>query len=132
MSQYPSIEPSNIYCLQCGYDLTGVAIGGTCPECGARVAPVLQNDFAPASGKAIASMVLGIVAIPSCVLYGVPTLICSILAIIFWYLAKQDIRTGRFSASSASMATAGLACGLVGLGLVLLFVTLASAVWFFA
>ncbi len=33
----PTVEPSNFRCIKCGYDLSGTALGGSCPECGAPI-----------------------------------------------------------------------------------------------
>jgi len=111
---------SSVRCLKCGYDLTGVAIGSLCPECGAAVVPAFQSTSMPVSGKAVASLVLGIVSIPLCVCLGVPSLICGALALYFAKVARDDIAAGMFSEQSRGMATAGMICGLIGLGLSIL------------
>ena len=58
------------------------------------------------SGKAIASLVLGLVWV-----YG----ITSILAIIFGALAKKDIRESNGWVTGGGMATAGLVLGIIGI-----------------
>ena len=116
------VVPTSVYCVQCGYNLTGVAIGSTCPECGRTVAPSFHGQMLPTSGKAIASLVLGICSIPACVMYGIPAVICGCLAIFFAQKAKQQVDSGQASISSKSMATAGLICGIIGLCLGLLYV----------
>ena len=60
----------------------------------------------PVNGLAIASMVLGIIWI-----YGIG----SILALIFGYIARQQIRER--GGSGAGMATAGIVLGWVGVGI---------------
>ena len=129
MSQDPSLPPpplqnrsAHVHCRQCGYDLTGVAIGGNCPECGDPVTPAFLGQSAPASGKAIASMVLGIVSIVMCMFYGIPAIICGVLAIIFNRLAQTQIRQGTVSPGSIGMAKAGLITGIIGLALGLIFI----------
>jgi len=67
------------------------------------------------SGYAVASLVLGIASIVTCFCYGVPSLICGILALVFNNSAQRDIAAGRVSPGSAGMATAGRICGLIGL-----------------
>jgi len=116
------ITQTSVFCIQCGYNLSGVAIGASCPECGRTVAPSFHSQTLPTSGKAIASLVLGISSIVSCMFYGVPTLVCGPLAIIFARQAKGQVERGEASDASAGMATAGLICGIVGLGLVFLMV----------
>ena len=115
MTEPPIVRSAGVACLHCGYDLTGATIGGTCPECGAPVTPAFQSTMQPTCGKAIASMVLGICAIVGCALYGIPSLVCGILAIVFYKQAKRQIAAGGFSPASASMAKAGLICGIIGL-----------------
>lgn len=114
------VTPTSVFCVQCGYNLTGVAIGSTCPECGRTVAPSFHGQMLPTSGKAIASLVLGICSIVGCVFYGIPSLICGPLAIIFALMAKRQVADAKAGGSSAGMATAGLVCGIVGLCLVLI------------
>ena len=117
MTEPPIARSAGVVCLQCGYDLTGTTIGATCPECGAPVTPAFQSTMRPTSGKAIAAMVLGICSIPGCMLYGIPAIVCGILAIVFYKQAKRRIAAGEFSPGSMSMAKAGLICGIVGLAL---------------
>ncbi len=119
------VVPTAVFCLHCGYNLTGVAIGSTCPECGTRVMPLFQGHLLPTSGKAVAAMVLGICSIVGCMFYGIPSLICGPLAIIFAIQAKKQISQGEAGSSSLGMATAGLVCGIIGLSMVILIVGIA-------
>ncbi len=116
------VSPTSVFCIQCGYNLTGVAIGSHCPECGRMVAPSFHSPTLPTSGKAVASMVLGICSIAMCMFYGLPTLICSPLAIVFSIMAKKQVERGEAGGASTGMATAGMVCGIVGLLLALLFI----------
>lgn len=101
-----------IHCQSCGYDLTGVPIGQQCPECGNKVMPFGMNN--QTSGKAIASMVLGIISIVTCMGYGIIGMPCAILAIIFAKKARLAIRAGTAPPSSQGMASAGRVCGWIG------------------
>lgn len=121
------LTATTVFCVQCGYNLTGVAIGANCPECGRVVAPSFHSQMLPTSGKAITSMVLGICSIPMCVLYGVPAMICGVLAIIFSRIAKAQIQQGEAGANSKGMATAGMICGIIGLGLGLVYICIVGA-----
>jgi hypothetical protein len=91
------------------------------PPPGATRSPVpLPPPFAgpagPAtSGFAVASMILGICSLVTCLCYGVLPLICGILALVFAGHATRDIQAGRASISSAGMARAGRICGIFGL-----------------
>jgi hypothetical protein len=67
------------------------------------------------SGFAIASLVLGIASIVACMCYGVPSLICGILALVFHANAMRDINSGSAAPDSAGMARAGRICGIIGL-----------------
>ena len=110
-----SVAATEVRCMQCGYDLTGIAIGGVCPECGSLVTPSFHITSQPASGMAITSMVLGIISIPACFCYGIPSVILSILSIIFYVSAKKQVEAGKADRNSMGMAKAGLICGIVGL-----------------
>jgi len=123
-----AVQPTLVFCVACGYNLTGVAIGSTCPECGRTVAASFHGQLLPTSGKAIASLVLGIVSIVGCIMYGIPSLICGPLAIIFSRLARRQINQGEAGGASASMATAGMICGIIGLVMVLAFAALIVAI----
>lgn len=69
------------------------------------------------NGKAVAAMVLGIVW-----LYGIG----AILAIIFGVIAKGEIARSEGRMGGMGMATAGIVLGIVGLGLLLIFVIVAA------
>ncbi len=75
------------------------------------------NGQPQTSGKAIASMVLGICSIVTCMMYGIPGIICGVLAIIFAKQARAAIVNGTAPQTSAGMAKAGSVCGWVGLSL---------------
>ena len=109
------VTPTSVFCVECGYNLTGVAIGSTCPECGRTVAPSFHSQMLPTSGKAVAALVLGICSIPLCLLYGIPSIVCGILAIVFNRKAKAQVVDGKVNPASKGMATAGLICGIIGL-----------------
>lgn len=109
-----TIQSTTIRCTTCGYNLTGVAIGSTCPECGSKVDPSLLASQAPTSGKAIAAMVLGICSIPAaCMSYGILGLPCAVIGLILWHLAKKELAGS--TGSAAGMNTAGLVTSIIGL-----------------
>lgn len=111
-------DPTNYVCLTCGYDLSGTAVGGQCPECGAPVTHSLATGIPlPTSGKAIASMVLGICSIVLCMCYGLPGIIAGGVGLLMFYLARPDIRDGRVNSASSGMATAGLVTSIIGVAL---------------
>ena len=107
-------------CISCGYDLTGITLGSRCPECGGEVRYGGPN--LPGSGKAVTSLVLGILSIFGCVFYGLPAIVMGGLAIVFAQIAKANIRSNKVSPGSRGLATAGLVCGIVGTSLGVIYV----------
>jgi hypothetical protein len=84
------------------------------------VSPQLALPSRKTSGMAIASLVLGVLWI---------YWIGSILALIFGYVAKKEIRDSREPMEGNGLATAGVVLGWVGMGtlaLVILFVIIAA------
>jgi len=67
------------------------------------------------SGYAVASLVLGIASLVTCLCYAVPPLILGPLALVFSSIAMKDIRAGAAGPSSSGLAKAGKICGLIGL-----------------
>ena len=72
------------------------------------------------SGHAVASLVLGIISIPMCSAYGIPSLICGILAVVFAGTANRELAAGHVSPNSAGLARAGKICGWIGIALSIL------------
>jgi hypothetical protein len=102
-----------VRCIRCAYDLRGQPVDAQCPEC---ATPVAVSCAAPTtSGFAIASMVLGICSIVGCMAYGLPSLVCGILAIVFAGIGQRQVLDGRAAASSMGMAKAGRITGIIGL-----------------
>ncbi len=100
-------------CLACGYNISGLALGERCPECGSEVRQFATSGE-QTSGKAIASMVLGIVSIVTCMGYGIIGMPCAIIAIVLAKKARLAIQAGTAPPSSQGMATAGRVCGWIG------------------
>jgi hypothetical protein len=86
------IQAEAVICRHCGAMAT---VNGWAPGHSRRQTPERRTN-----GYAIASMVLGIVWA-----YGVG----SVLALVFGYMAKREIRESNDSQGGAGMATAGLA-----------------------
>jgi len=98
-------------------------IGQACPNCGTPVGKARQAG-GNSSGKAIAALVLGICSIVGCLFYGVPGLVCGILAIYFARKVRQEIEAGEADLSAKGMSDAGRICGIIGTCLSALFVVL--------
>lgn len=116
----PSIKPTGIACISCGYDVSGTALGSTCPECGTPVmdsipkpppiligADGLQRSPLPKSTAAGWSLGLGIASIPCCSPLGV-------IAIVLGAMALRDMSRGTVDPSSRPMAQIGIVFGVVG------------------
>ena len=123
----PTAPPSyvSVPCTRCGYNLTGIAIGGNCPECGAMVDASLyaSGGGAPPNGMAITSMIIGIIAVAG--LCCCPTGYLGIIGLIFGLVANNQMSTGAYNNASKGMATAGLICSGIGIGLALVWTLLA-------
>lgn len=113
-NQY-GVQGSSVTCIQCGYDLSGSAVGGTCPECGTAVHDSIRRSSAASgnSSSATASLVWGILGLALC---GV----CGIVALSYANKAKMEVARGIASPSSIGMATAGQVLGWVSVGILVL------------
>ena len=102
-----------IYCTHCGAELTGLSIGMPCPQCGVPVGSA--GAAQKTSGKAIASMVLGICSIPTCFCYGILSIIIGIVGVALGSMASKEIRRGGYSDSSKGFVMAGQICSWIGI-----------------
>ena len=115
----------NRQCQQCGWPTP--AAGPVCRNCGAdaRVGaggPAGLRPYTPVAapttnGMAVASLVLGILW-----LYWIG----SVLALIFGYIARQQIHQHQGLQRGQGMATAGIVLGWVGVGFLALILVLAA------
>lgn len=121
------IQPSGYACIECGYDLSGTAVGGQCPECGRPTADSLRTLPVQTSNSSLpmTAMVLGIVSIVS-VLVCLPLAVCGPVALALGWKANRDIRSGAII-GSAGMATAGMVMGVFGSVLMVLFIAIIIA-----
>jgi hypothetical protein len=109
------VHGTSLRCVGCGYDISGTAVGGHCPECGIDIATSLRGASLPTSGKAVASMILGICSIAiGCMSYGIVSIVCAPLAIIFASHAYRDVKAGEVNVNSRPLAMTGLITGIVG------------------
>ncbi|WP_030690608.1 DUF4190 domain-containing protein [Streptomyces globisporus] len=67
----------------------------------------------PANGMGTAGMVLGIIAVALFCLYGVPSLILGVLALIFSILGRKRVQRGQ--ATNSGQTTAGIILGAIGI-----------------
>jgi len=120
-----------VYCTNCGAQLDGLRVGEPCPNC--RVPVGSGKRGGGSSGKAIASLVLGICSFLACFMYGLPGVVCAVLAIVFGNQSRKAVAEGKMPESSLGMANAGRTCGIVGLCLSVFFMLamVAYIVWVF-
>ena len=83
---------------------------------------VLDNMQYPVK-KAAATLVLGILAIVSCVLYGIPSIILGIIALSISSNSKSEYLAdpSQYDRSSYNQLNAGRVCAIVGISLSVLF-----------
>ena len=120
----PTPQYAQVACIYCGYNLTGIAIGGTCPECGADVDASLMSGNQPTNGMAVTSMVLGIVSLCGllCCFGG----LLGILGLIFGIIAMNQVKNNSYASGSKGMALAGIICSSIALFLSAAFLFLAA------
>jgi hypothetical protein len=119
------------FCTNCGAKLpaaAGAPRPPSAPTGPAPAAPPPGSGYQPAgaygipgetSGKATASLVLGIIGLFVC------PIVCSIAALLLGYQAKSEIAASQGRLGGEGNATAGIILGWVGLALY----TLAIIVW---
>lgn len=103
-----TVEATTYTCRKCRFNLTGLTIGGQCPECGTPVVETLRAGGLETSQNAIVGLVLGIVSI----------LVCGLVApfaIWMFYRTKSDVAEGRAAPTSMTMAIVGLVLGIVAI-----------------
>jgi hypothetical protein len=106
-----AIKPSSLKCSQCGYDLTGTAIGGSCPECGTSVWQTIDalmpkaSALLPANEHATVCLALGMMS--ACIPF------VGVLAIVMGVISKREIAQGNFRPSSRISADVGLLLGCI-------------------
>lgn len=121
----PMPEPGPVRhyaCSNCDYNLVGVRIGDPCPECGKLF--LLSEASEQRIGSAVAALVLGMMSILTCFFYGVPGVVCGILALVYAKRAREAVRLGRAPAFSLDFARAGKICGWTGISLSAVFFVL--------
>ncbi len=111
MAPGSSIHPTSIRCASCGYDLSGTAVGGVCPECGMLVEETIKAktrgpDPLPNNGCASWSVGLGILGM--CFWPVAP------VALALSILANRQMRRGQYAKSSENAAMIGGILGFLG------------------
>ena len=66
---------------------------------------------------AIASLILGIISLPTCMCYGCPSAIFGVLGVVFGVMVLGQIKRGEAPDSAKGITIAGIVCG--GAGIVL-------------
>ncbi|MEW1548747.1 DUF4190 domain-containing protein [Streptomyces tsukubensis] len=91
------------------------------PYPGVKPLPSLQN------GKGTTAMVLGLCALSSFYVYGVPAIVLGILAVIFGVIGIRKAKRGE--ADNGSQARIGLVTGAIGIALGAAFLVLVAVFW---
>ena len=115
----PAVAPPGVYCSACGH--LNPASRRTCRQCGtglvSREPPVTPRAPAPAplqarqsNGLAIASLVLGIVSLPSSCCHGGGALL-GIGAVVLGFIARRQIRQSAGAQQGDGLAVAGMVTG---------------------
>lgn len=104
------MQPTDVRCISCGYDLSGTPIGGNCPECGTPVAQTLASHIGPKAPHPSAAIVLTL---------GIVGLVCcgGVLSPVAWFMGHsglEEAKTTRYSPGSVAMLKAGMILGIVG------------------
>ena len=107
----------HFHCSQCGQDLIGIAVGNPCPECDSLF--LVNNPANERCGKAVASLTLGILSIPSALILGLG-IILGILAAVYARKARKQALKGHAPLVSFNIARAGKTLGWIGIALSLL------------
>jgi hypothetical protein len=106
------IASTQVLCPQCGYNLTGASIGGKCPECGRQIDYSAMAQRGPSTGLAIASLVLGIIALVSSPIIFI-SIIFVLIGVGLGIGALVKIKNG--TGGGKGMALTGLVCSVLGL-----------------
>lgn len=98
-------------CFHCRYDLTGFAVGQTCPECGNEIRTLYENQATP--GAATAAVVcgatgLGMVLVGCCGLWPLMLMwpVLSIAGMVCAWTARAQIRRAAYLYTRGSMTAA--------------------------
>lgn len=94
------------------------------PQYGAPQPPT-GGTPAKTSGKAITSLVTGIISLPTVCCWPL-SLVLAVLGIVFGVLGRKDIRNSGGQQKGEGMALAGLICGAVAIALIVLVLVLAA------
>ena len=99
----------NIQCPRC--NAISLMTANSCSSCGIpfTLEGTLQGEKSASNGFATSSLILGVLGIPTCMIF-----LPSLLAIVFGIIALVQIR-GISNKSVRATAIAGMACGAVGL-----------------
>lgn len=105
--EHQPVQASQLTCVKCEYNLTGITVGGQCPECGTPVEQsIIRAQAQQDAPSAKSCMVWGIVSLVVCQPIGP-------IALWYYHKTKREMETGLYAQSSMAMAKAGFWTGLI-------------------
>jgi hypothetical protein len=129
MSDAPDKQASleTVLCFACKYDVSGLPVGGRCPECGTRVidAALVKRHH----GMAKAALILGILSLLTWWIYFLLPALLGFTGLLLARRAKREIRGGKGAVASVGMATAAEACCWVALSFAVVFLGILVIAW---
>ena len=110
-------------CVSCGYELTGLQVEGTCPECGSPVwqPPVLHDPY---MGLSITSFVCGILSLIGCFAVGPFAFLPALVGVVTGEIAAAKYKRSTIRSSGRGLAIAGRIMSWIGVAIGLAFIGL--------
>lgn len=107
-------------CVSCGYELTGLQVEGTCPECGSPVwqPPVLHDPYMALS---ITSFVCGILSLIGCFAVGPFAFLPALVGVVTGEIAAAKYKRSTIRSSGRGLAIAGRIMSWIGVAIGLAF-----------
>jgi hypothetical protein len=103
------VSPTTVRCIQCQYDLSGTAVGGSCPECGTRVQESIHALLADQQGELPRNTAA--TASSAIALFSVCIPLAGALAMVLGIIARRQIANRDYHPGSRIAADLGIFLG---------------------